>query len=181
MPGDSRLPFPIWRLGAYDGVRRRAIISWKNQLSRELTARITVQIRQRGRELAPIFLENKLAAIALVPAPSRRSRKKEGLFVVGHSAQALCEGLRDGGVQASVYDILKIEKKVDDRRAKAGAISCQTPHLPNAPIALVDDVLVTGSTLAGCVRALEHRGRKVCCVFVLAQQEKINTKKRNVK
>lgn len=169
---DSRLPFPVWRLGTYEGVRRRVIISWKNQRSRELTTRVSAQIRQRGREVAPIFLDNKLTEVALIPAPSRRVRKKEGLFVVGHSAQALCEGLRDGGIHASVCDVLAIEEKVTDRRAKADAISCQRPHLPDVPIVLVDDVLVTGSTLAGCARALERRGGRVCCAFVLAQREK---------
>ena len=135
-------------------------------------------MRQRGREVAPIFLDNNLTEVALVPAPSRSRRKKEGLFVVGHSAQGLCEGLRDGGVQASVHDILKIEENVTDRRAKAGAISCSTPQAPNAPIVLVDDVLVTGSTLVGCARALERHDGRVCCAFVLAQQEKMNTKKK---
>lgn len=170
--GDSRLPFPVWRLGIYERVRRRAIIAWKNQLSHELTASICAQLRQRGRELAPLFQENKLTAITLVPAPSQRARKKDGLFVVGHAAHALCAGLNDGGVNAQVRDVLRFEKKVTDRRAKAQAISARLPIPRDIPIVLVDDVLVTGSTLAGCTHALERHGAAVCCALVLAQRER---------
>lgn len=173
----ERLPFLVWRLGTYEGVRRKTIISWKNQLSRELTARITAQLRQRGRELAPLFLQLNIRELALVPAPSRPMRKKDGLFVVGHTAHALCAGLNDGGINAHVSDVLRFEKKVTDRRAKAYAISARMPVPRDIPVILVDDVLVTGSTLAGCMRALERCGGRVCCAFVLAQQEKINTRK----
>ena len=171
----ARLPFPVWRLGTYESTRRNAIIRWKNHIDRALSAHIAAQLRIRGRELAPLFLQLNIPELALVPAPSRQIRKKEGLFVVGRSALALCEGLSEGGIRARVCDILRIDEKVSERRAKAGAISCVTPSLPAVPIVLVDDVLVTGSTLVGCVRALERRGGKVCCAFVLAQQEKINT------
>lgn len=175
--GDSRLPFPVWRLGTYTGVRRRAIISWKNQISRELTAGMSAQIRQRGRELSSFFRERAIDELALVPAPSRPRRKREGLFVVGHIAHALCEGLQDGDIQARVCDVLTIAKKVSDRRAKAYAISSPLPIPRSIPIVLVDDVLVTGSTLVGCARALERQGVKVCCAFILAQQEKSNIRK----
>lgn len=174
---DSRLPFPVWRLGRYEGVRRKVIISWKNQLSRELTARITAQLRRRGRELAPIFQAAQLECLTLVPAPSRPVRKKEGLFIVEHTAHALCAGLNDGGIMARVNDVLRFEKIVTDRRAKAYAISARLPTSRGIPIVLVDDVLVTGSTLSGCMRALEQKGARVCCAFVLAQQEKAGTKK----
>ena len=134
------------------------------------------QFRQRGREIAPILLDAGLTRIALVPAPSRRRRKKDGLFVVGKFASALCDGLRDGGIGASVADVLTIDEKVVERRAKASAVACVAPIGRNVPVGLVDDVLVTGSTLAGCARAIEKSGGRVCCVFVVAQQEKMSEK-----
>lgn len=170
--GDSYLPFPVWRLGIYEGVRRNTIIRWKHQINCDMTARITSQLRQRGRELAPFLLRRRVNTLLLIPAPSLPARNKEGLFIVGHIAQALCAGLNDGGVTARVKDVLRFEEKVSDRRAKATAISARTliPH--DIPLALVDDVLVTGSTLAGCARALERQGNTVSFALVVAQRER---------
>ncbi len=61
-----------------------------------------------------------------------------------------------------------------DRRARKknirGAFSCR--QLPNARVALVDDVLTTGTTLAECARAVRAAGASNIAVWVAARVPK---------
>ena len=102
----------------------------------------------------------------IVPAPSR-GRKHKGLFVAGHIAEAVAEGLG-----ADVDDVLRVHRrastgKLQARRAKSrGIYAVRAPR--SAQVILIDDVLTTGATLAGCARAIEARGGEVVAAVVLA-------------
>lgn len=172
-PGDEVAPFAVWALGDYEGVRQAAVVRWKNTLDEALTRAITAQIRAQACAFASVLSEVGLASVELVPAPSSPRRKRDGVFVTGHIAQALAEGFRISGLEARVADVLETTARrgaanLKERHAKSRAVTVERTGLSGVPAILVDDVLTTGATLFGCAAALEGVGVKVAGAIVVA-------------
>ena len=172
-PGDEVPAFAVWALGDYDGVRRSAILRWKNVVDGLLNEAMGTLARTRARQFAPVLAQVGFDAVDLVPAPSSPERKRDGRFVAGHLAQAFAAGLAEGGIDASVADVLATRarrgsRNMGARRAKSRAIVAARPGLRGVPAIVVDDVLTTGATLFGCGAALEEAGAQVAGALVLA-------------
>ena len=183
-PGDEVSWFPVYALGEYSGAARKVIVPWKNAVNAGLTRELQGIIREQLRraDLSAQFSEQqftdfrpdeviesgmgRMAPPSVVPAPSR-GRKHKGLFVAGHIADAVAEAC--GG---HADDVLRVQRrrstgKLLGRGSKSqGIYADATPR--SSTVILVDDVLTTGATLAGCARALEARGREVIAAVVLA-------------
>ncbi|MDO4888447.1 MAG: phosphoribosyltransferase family protein [Actinomycetaceae bacterium] len=192
MPGDPIPFFRVWSLGDYEGRRRAVILAWKNTVDAELTAKLRAVMARAGALLAGEAAVAGSGRLTLVPAPSRWRRRHDGRFVAGHLAEALAGGLADAGVNCQVADALRLpgnrsRASLAGRAAKAGRVRLATrrrfaPSLADAPgrdspglhgwatarCLLVDDVLTTGATLAGCARVLGAAGASVVGAVVLA-------------
>lgn len=172
-PGDEIAAFAVWSLGDYDGVRRAAIVRWKNVVDGLLTEAVRALARARARDFAPVLVHGGLGAVDLVPAPSSPERKRDGRFVAGHLAQAFAAGLAEAGIDARAVDVLETRARrgsssMGARRAKSRAIEAARPGLRGVPAIVVDDVMTTGATLFGCAAALEQAGARVAGALVLA-------------
>ncbi|MFT3944859.1 MAG: hypothetical protein QM705_13685 [Ancrocorticia sp.] len=182
-PGDDEAIFPVYALADYDGEVRKAIVSWKNSVSKGLTDAMVDLVAQRAGEI------ELGTAVSVVPAPSSWRRRHDGRLVARHIARGLCAGI-NGGVGASgslgsgselavVDDVLTqgstVSQLVTSRgRARLSgrgrkAREIRVRRVPSHPqVILVDDVLTSGATLAGCAAALAREGSEVCAAFVLA-------------
>ena len=170
LPGDFEPIFPVLALGEYEGVRRRAIITWKNVVSKELTRVVSRIVAIRAAELARAV--HARGDILVIPAPSRWRRRHDGRFVVGRMARAVAEGFAAAGARAGVVDVLRSGRAsgsgLRGRRRKPSEIRARQGFRGKPNCIVVDDVLASGATLAGCARALERTGAAVIGAVVLA-------------
>ena len=191
-PGDPSSPFPVYALADYGDVVRKIIVSWKNGTNRGLTRELTGLVARHARDIS--ILGDRGGhdhAVSIIPAPSRFRRRHEGRFVAGHLARALAVGIGEGAESSprAIYrDVLLAPATgpggLLDRLALAssragGGIALGRRgekgrgirirgDVPAGSAILVDDVLTSGATLAGCSRALAQRGVSVIGAFVLA-------------
>lgn len=115
----------------------------------------------------------------IVPAPSRAiaSRRRGGPHM-RRVAVRVAETLSDAGWAASVADCLGMFPWVRDSaglaapqriRNLSGRIRVRHRRLPprDARVVLIDDVITTGATVAGCVSVLDAAGVPVATVLGL--------------
>ncbi|HUN70415.1 MAG TPA: ComF family protein [Burkholderiales bacterium] len=124
-----------------------------------------------GRLLADRVTGRKVDCIVPVPLSARRLRSRgynQALEVARHVAKAtrtrlapeLCERTRDTSAQ---MDLPTAERERNVR----GAFDC--PRLVEGTIAVLDDVMTTGATLAECARVLLRAGAAEVQVAALAR------------
>ena len=190
-PGDDESILPVYALADYDGVARHTIVSWKNSVTAGLTEALVDLVAQRATE---IELD---APVSVVPAPSSWRRRHDGRLVTLHIARGLSAGLnrqahaehqKGAGVQRA--EGRKSELAVVDEVLSQGSITTglsmsrgrarwsgrgrkgreiRVRRQPSRRrVIVVDDVLTSGATLAGCSDALARGGSEVIAAFVLA-------------
>lgn len=190
-PGDDESILPVYALADYDGVARHTIVSWKNSVTAGLTEALVDLVAQRATE---IELD---APVSVVPAPSSWRRRHDGRLVTLHIARGLSAGLnrqahaehqKGAGVQRT--EGRKSELAVVDEVLSQGSITTglsmsrgrarlsgrgrkgreiRVRRQPSRRrVIVVDDVLTSGATLAGCSDALARGGSEVIAAFVLA-------------
>nr|WP_063810592.1 ComF family protein [Kibdelosporangium phytohabitans] len=147
---------PMYALGQYTGVARRAVIAYKERGRRELAASFGSLLTDALRELPPADL---------VPVPSRpravRARGFEHMALVAAHTPAV------------VRPLLRLDRRVRDsvgldadQRAHnlAGRLTCVPTR---ARVVLIDDVVTTGVTATACCSALTRAGAAVVGVVAL--------------
>ncbi|ONI86012.1 hypothetical protein ALI144C_12810 [Actinosynnema sp. ALI-1.44] len=147
---------PVYALGRYTGVARRAVIAYKERGRRELAATFGGLLTDALRKLPPADL---------VPVPSRpravRARGFEHMaLVAAHTTAAVRPVLR---LDRRVRDSVGLDA---DQRAGnlAGRLTCVPTR---AKVILIDDVVTTGATATACCSALTRAGAVVLAVVAL--------------
>lgn len=190
-PGDDESILPVYALADYDGVARHTIVSWKNSVTAGLTEALVDLVAQRATE---IELD---APVSVVPAPSSWRRRHDGRLVTLHIARGLSAGLNrqahaehQKGAGVQLAEGRKSELAVVDEVLSQGSITTglsmsrgrarlsgrgrkgreiRVRRQPSRRrVIVVDDVLTSGATLAGCSDALARGGSEVIAAFVLA-------------
>lgn len=172
--GDSP---PVFALGRYRGGARRAVLAYKESGQRALAAPLGTQLATALRSItAEESLESEWW---LVPAPSRAvaSRRRGGAHMA-RIARSAAVALSDSGFPAQVADCLLTGPGAADSAGLApqqrldnlaGRVLVRPGRLPpeGAQIALLDDVVTTGATVASAVSTLDGARRRVTAVLAL--------------
>jgi ComF family protein len=160
---------PLVVAGAYESPLEAAIARFKfaghSELARDLACLLVERLRPLG-----------LADAAFVPVPLHRARLAER----GYNQSALLSSWlarRLGG--RSLPRVLERVRSTDQqarlgRGARAenvrGAFRVRPGHVPPR-VVLVDDVVTTGATAKGCLKALHAAGSEVILVAALARAQ----------
>lgn len=166
---------PVFTLGRYAGMRRRAIVAVKEHGRADLVAPLATALATGvHRLLAWRVVE---APLALVPAPTRRlAARRRGGDPVTRMAAAAGEH-----PDVTVIPVLRMAALVRDsvglgaaarQRNIAGRVVLRRSRLAElgaaAEVLVVDDIVTTGATARESVRVLQSAGARVAGVLVLA-------------
>lgn len=176
--GGDISPFPVVALAPYAGRASRIIVSWKHQANLDLDramARLLPPFSNGGRDQFPALGSGP---VAVVPAPSKPSRKRNGLFVAEVVARRVAELggwtysdmlRKPGSVPLRFRAAHRFRvAQLGDRQAKQNMYAVGEFH---GDAIVVDDVLTTGSTLLGSAKALAKVGARTVGAVVLAVAE----------
>jgi predicted amidophosphoribosyltransferase len=182
-PPPAGLP-PCLALGAYDGVLRQVLLSYKERGRHRLAGPLGVLlatvvaeavVRVGGGPGSPVLL-------VAVPSTARAARERQGDHLA-RLARHAARRLRVAGWPATVARPLRASPRPDsaglDRagRAAAAAASLRSRPRPTASlrhasrtatVVVVDDVVTTGATLAAATARLAAAGVPVGAAAVLA-------------
>lgn len=161
---------PVFGLGRYAGVRRRAVVALKEHGRRDLVPPLARALALGIDRLITWGIVP--AALVVVPAPTRRlsARRRGGDPVTRIAAAATAHG---PGLQ--VVPALRTTAFVRDsvglgtaarQRNIAGRVRL-TAH-PAGDVLVVDDVVTTGATAREAVGTLREGGVRVSAVLALA-------------
>ncbi|MBO1750907.1 ComF family protein [Actinotalea sp. BY-33] len=178
---DGTTPLPVWVATDYAGPVRGVVVAWKDRGRTDLSRPLGRAATDLGRGVAAdLATATAGEPVRVVPVPSTaRARRRRGEDLVGGLAAAVARGLTEQGVPA--HPVPRLSRRGGGRdqvglgaRARdvntAGAWRLRPGYAEDrrAPHLLVDDVVTTGSTLAGCERALSGSGALVLGAVVLA-------------
>ncbi|MGK2883108.1 MAG: ComF family protein [Mycobacterium sp.] len=162
---------PVFALGRYAGVRRRAIIAVKEQGRADLITPLAVGLIAGITRLLDWGLLDP--TLTLVPAPTRWSAaRRRGGDPVARMATVAAAALPDG---VTIATVLRMRAFVRDSVGLAGAqrqrnVSgrVRQSRSVRGPVVLVDDVVTTGATATESVRTLRTHGSQVAAVLAVA-------------
>lgn len=176
---DGRI-VPLWAPADYAGPVRDVVVAWKDRGRADLAVPLGSAVTHGATQVAA-RLVGPGEGICVVPVPSSRAaRRARGRFPVGELADAATAGIIRAGFDAERVDLLVPGRRSRDQvglgvRARAGNRSGAVQMRQNGQTRargraclLVDDVVTTGATLAGCVAVLRSAGLRVAGALALA-------------
>ena len=184
-------PVPVWSQAAYAGAAREVLLAWKEHGRTDLSGPLgdvlagTARAAARAVSTAAVRAGGPpcgSAELLVVPVPSSpaASRRRGEDLVAGLAARVASEvtaaGMRGRCVRVLVRrpggrDQVGLGARARGRNSAGRARLSRRGRrtgLDGALVLLVDDILTTGATMRGCVRALEQAGGCVVGAVVLA-------------
>ncbi len=169
---EGRVTLPVWSIVPLEGAVHLMVGEWKDGGRRDLDPFFADAERRAAATLA-----SALAAVqAIVPIPPhRRSLRSRGLDLTALLATAAAEGLASAGQSVVVERLLMNRgyesRSLADRERWINAVrGIRARDVPSrvTTVALVDDVITTGASLARASVVLEARGIAVVGALTLA-------------
>lgn len=176
-PALAKAGVPCYVGGRYVGTSASAIVAWKHRYDYRLD-RALCSLYVRAFELLNLDDFKAIGGeVLVVPAPSRWWRIRQGLYVMGRAARWLGQVWGVPVAECLVQrnhtrpHLARVGRRVAsraERAAKGDAVGVRPGvNLEGRSVVVIDDVLTTGATLAGCVRALREAGADVVGVVAL--------------
>lgn len=156
---------PVFSLGRYAGVRRRAIVDLKERGRADLITPLAVALRDGLGRLGAWGIV--APEVALVPAPTRLlAARRRGGDPVTRLARATGRPVRTA-LRSKAFTRDSVGLSVADRQRNV-ADRIKLVEVPAGPVVLVDDIVTTGATATESVRVLQTAGVPVVAVLTLA-------------
>ena len=156
---------PVWAIASLEGSAHAMVAAWKDGGRRDLDRFFA---RRMSNAAAAIANHLVTASWLVVPLPARSaSTARRGVDLPGMLAHAAAEGLRSTGVDAVAAPLLQAggrdqrSQGVRARWRNAQGLALRYSALRglgaqrSRPVLIVDDVVTTGASIAGAMRALE--------------------------
>lgn len=179
---DGSAPLPVWTAATYVGPVRGLVVAWKDRGRADLAPVMLAAVRRAAVHAGPALAAAVgSAALVVVPVPSAAAaRRRRGTDVVGALAAGVADELRGVGLDVVLAPVLVRRRGGRDQvglgarargrnttRRVRWRVGAAQPA-PGTRYLLVDDVVTTGSTLAGCEDELLAAGGTVLGAIVVA-------------
>lgn len=182
----GQLTAPGYALAPYRGAARRLVLAYKERGLRDLGEVFGVALAGALPNLPSLPAALRDGCV-LVPVPSRRavSRARGGPHML-RVARYCARPLAAAGHTCPVAPALRLVGAVRDavgldhaqRVANLAGRLRLVPRAcppPGTPVVLLDDVITTGATAAGCARALRSAGMRVVAVLAVTAAAPLDT------
>jgi ComF family protein len=155
----------------YDGTARRMVLALKHGDRHELVKPMAKWMAQAGRDL--ITPETLIVPVPLHPRRLFSRRFNQSALLAAHIAQISgaeqCPDMLLRARNTQMQEGMTREERFENQKSAFSIQPKHQPRLANRPVLLIDDVMTSGATLAGCSEACRCAGAKAVNVLVLAR------------
>jgi ComF family protein len=155
----------------YDGTARRMILALKHGDRHELVKPMAKWMAQAAKDL--IKPDTLIIPVPLHPRRLFSRRFNQSALLAAHIARISglepCPDLLLRSRNTVMQEGMTREERFENQKSAFSIQPKQQDRLANRPVLLIDDVMTSGATLAGCAEACLTAGAKAVNVLVLAR------------
>ncbi|NOX74834.1 MAG: ComF family protein, partial [Alphaproteobacteria bacterium] len=155
----------------YGGTARRMVLALKHGDRHELVKPMARWMAQAGKGLV-----TQETLIVPVPLHARRlfsRRFNQSALLAAHIAEVLglahCPDMLRRRINTAMQEGMTRQERFENQKSAFSIQPKHQPRLAGRPVLLIDDVMTSGATLAGCAEACRCAGAAEVNVLVLAR------------